>query len=342
MTKVAINGFGRIGRAVLKIIIKKFPEIEVVAINDLSSPEILAHLLRYDSLYRTYENRVKASSNTLLIDGVSNGREIKVFSEKDPSLLPWKDLNIDIVIECTGYFRDYDGANKHIESGAKKVVISAPSKDSDRISSYVLGVNDENFDIKKDNIVDMGSCTTNCLAPIAKILHNHFVIKKGFMTTVHSYTNDQRILDVAHSDLRRARAAALNIIPTTTGAAKALGRVIPDLQGKIDGISLRVPTPTVSVLDFFCETEKETTKEELNYILKKESQEEYLSGILGVEDAPLVSSDYIGSSFSSIVDSSFTMVNGNIMKIVAWYDNEWGYSSRLADFINLISKKLNS
>ncbi len=339
MTRVAINGFGRIGRSVLKIIIKKFPEIEIVAINDLSNLETIAHLLKYDSLYGIYENEIKILDDFLLINDISGEKKIKIFAEKEPSLLPWKDLSVDVVIECTGYFRDYDGCSKHIKAGAKKVVISAPSKDPDKIPSYVLGVNHENFNSEKDDIVDMGSCTTNCLAPIAKIIHNNFQIKKGFMTTVHSYTNDQRILDVAHSDLRRARAAAVNIIPTTTGAAKALGRVIPDLNGKIDGISLRVPTPTVSVLDFFCETEKETTKQDLNSIFKTESQSKNFLNILKVEDAPLVSSDYIGNSFSSIVDSSFTMVNKNIIKVVAWYDNEWGYSTRLAEFTNLILKK---
>jgi len=339
MPKVAINGFGRIGRSVLKIIVKKFPDLEIVAINDLSDPQILAHLLRYDTLYRTYENRVKSVDDMLYIDGVSSGRKIALFSEKDPSFLPWKKLGVDIVVECTGHFRDYEGARKHINAGAKKVVISAPSQNPEKIPSYVLGVNEKEFNSKKDQIIDMGSCTTNCLAPVARILNDNFGIEKGFMTTVHSYTNDQNLLDLSHSDLRRARAAALNIIPTTTGAAKALGRVIPELKGKIDGISLRVPTPIVSLLDFFCELKKETTKEEVNYVFNKASQKKEFHGILGVEDAPLVSSDYIGSSFSSIIDSSFTMVSGKIVKIVAWYDNEWGYASRLAEFISLISKK---
>jgi glyceraldehyde 3-phosphate dehydrogenase len=339
MSKVAVNGFGRIGRSVLKIIVKKFPDLEIVAINDLSDPQILAHLLRYDTLYGTYENRVKSVDDILYIDGVSSGRKIALFSEKDPSLLPWKKLGVDIVVECTGHFRNYEGARKHIDAGAKKVVISAPSQNPEKIPSYVLGVNEKEFNSKKDHIIDMGSCTTNCLAPVARILNDNFGIEKGFMTTVHSYTNDQNLLDLSHSDLRRARAAALNIIPTTTGAAKALGRVIPELKGKIDGISLRVPTPIVSLLDFFCELKKETTKEEINYVFKKASQKKEFHGILGVEDAPLVSSDYTGSSFSSIIDSSFTMANGKIVKIVAWYDNEWGYASRLAEFISLISKK---
>ncbi len=339
MTKVAINGFGRIGRSVFKIITKKFPDLEIVAINDLSDPEVLTHLLRYDTLYGIYENRLKSSGSTFYIDGVSNGRKINFLSEKDPSLLPWKEMEIDVVLECTGFFRDYDGAKKHINAGARKVIISAPSKDPDKIPSFVLGVNNNDFNSKKNEIIDMGSCTTNCLAPIIKSLNDNFGVEKGFMTTVHSYTNDQNLLDMPHSDLRRARAAALNIIPTTTGAAKAIGRIIPELEGKIDGISLRVPTPTVSVLDFVCELKKETTKEDVNFVLKKDSQKKEFNGILGVEDAPLVSSDYVGSSFSSIVDSSFTMANGNMVKIVSWYDNEWGYASRLAEFTNLIFKK---
>ncbi len=339
MTKVAINGFGRIGRIVFKILLKKFPDLEIVAINDLSSPEAITHLLRYDTLYGVYENRVTSKDNNLFVDGVSNGRKIKLFAEKDPSLLPWKDLEVDIVLECTGIFRDHEGAKKHLDAGAQRVIISAPSKDSEKIPSYILGINESDFDLKKDKIVDMSSCTTNCLAPIAKVLNDFFGIKKGFLTTVHSYTNDQKLLDLAHSDLRRARAAALNIIPTTTGAAKSLGRVIPELEGKIDGISLRVPTPTVSVLDFFCELKEKTTKEDVNYIFKKESQKNGYYGILGVEDAPLVSSDYVGSSFSAVVDSSFTMVNENLVKIVAWYDNEWGYACRLAEFANFISLK---
>ncbi len=338
MKKVAINGFGRIGKAVFKIILKKYPDLEIVAINDLSSNETLAHLLRYDTLYGVYENRVTAVDDTLFVDGVSKGRKIKLFSEKDPSKLPWKQLKVDIVLECTGFFRDYQGAKKHLDAGAKNVIISAPSKDPDKIASYVPGVNVDKFNSKKDKIVDIGSCTTNCLAPIAKILNDNFKIKKGFITTIHSYTNDQRLLDASHSDLRRARAAALNIIPTTTGAAKALDRVIPELKNKIDGISLRVPTATVSVLDFFCELQEKTTREDINYTFKKISQKKEYYGIVGVEDAPLVSSDYIGSSFSSVIDSSFTMVNDNLVKIVAWYDNEWGYSCRLAEFTNIVSK----
>jgi glyceraldehyde 3-phosphate dehydrogenase len=340
MTKIAINGLGRIGRPVLRIILNKHPELDVVAINDLTEPKTLAHLLKFDSLYRSYNKTIKIDQNELLIDGTSRGKKIKVFQEKDPLNLPWQELKVDVVLECSGVFTDYQGAKKHLEAGAKKVLISAPSKDSDKISSYVLGINKEKFDPEKDEIVDMASCTTNCLAPVAKVLNDNYGIIKGFMTTIHSYTNDQRILDFAHKDLRRARAAAINIIPTTTGAAKAIGNVIPELKGKLDGIALRVPTPTVSVVDLVCLTEKETTKEEVNLALKKASQEDNFKGILGVEDAPLVSSDYIGNSFSSVVDSSLTMVQGNLVKIIAWYDNEWAYACRLAEFAEYIGKKI--
>jgi glyceraldehyde 3-phosphate dehydrogenase len=268
-----------------------------------------------------------------------NGQKFRVFAEKDPANLPWKELKVDIVLECSGVFTDYEGARKHIEAGAKKVIISAPSKNPEKIPEFVLGVNEDKYDPKYE-IVDMGSCTTNCLAPIAKVLHENFKIVKGFMSTVHAYTNDQRVLDLAHKDLRRARAAALNIIPTTTGAARAIGNVIPELKGKLDGIAFRVPVPTVSVLDLICEVEKKTTKEEVNYVLKKASQSERLKGILGVEDAPLVSSDYIGNSYSAVVDALSTMVIDNLVKVVAWYDNEWAYACRLAEFAEFVGKKL--
>ena len=340
MIKVAINGLGRIGRPVFKRILTKHPEIDVVALNDLTDPKTLAHLLNFDSLYGHYNKQIKADENNLFIDGTSAGKKIKVFKEKDPLNLPWQELKVDIVIDCSGVFTDYQGAKKHLEAGAKKVLISAPSKDSDKIPSYILGINEEKFNVEKDNIVDMASCTTNCLAPVVKVLNDNFKIIKGFMTTIHSYTNDQRILDFAHKDLRRARAAAINIIPTTTGAAKAIGNVIPELKGKLDGIALRVPTPTVSVVDLICSVEKEATKEEVNLVLKKASQEEKFKGILGVEDAPLVSSDYIGNSFSSVVDSGLTMAQGNLIKTVAWYDNEWAYACRLVEFAQYIGKKI--
>jgi len=347
MIKVAINGFGRIGRPVFKRIIDNHPNLEVVVINDLTDTKTLAHLLRYDSVYGIFKKSVKFTEKELLIDGTKDGKKVSVLAEKDPSNLPWKESGIDIVIESSGVFTDYEGAKKHLEAGAKKVIISAPSKDPDNlptgqagIPSFVLGVNEDKFDPKKDEIVDMGSCTTNCLAPVAKVLNDNFGIVKGFMSTIHSYTNDQRILDLAHKDLRRTRAAAINIIPTTTGAAKAIGKVIPELKGKLNGIAFRVPTPTVSVLDLICEVKKKTTVEEVNYIFKKASQKKELNGILGIEDAPLVSSDYIGNSFSAVVDAGLTMAQDNLVKIVAWYDNEWAYACRLAEFAEYVGKKL--
>jgi glyceraldehyde 3-phosphate dehydrogenase len=333
--RVAINGFGRIGRPVFKRIIENHKDLEVVAINDLTDAKTLAYLLKYDSIYGIYQKAVKAEGDYLLV----NGQKFRVFAEKDPANLPWEELKVDIVLECSGVFTDYEGARKHIEAGAKKVIISAPSKNPEKIPEFVLGVNEDKYDSKYE-IVDMGSCTTNCLAPIAKVLHENFKIVKGFMSTVHAYTNDQRVLDLAHKDLRRARAAALNIIPTTTGAARAIGNVIPELKGKLDGIAFRVPVPTVSVLDLICEVEKKTTKEEVNYVLKKASQSERLKGILGVEDAPLVSSDYIGNSYSAVVDALSTMVIDNLVKVVAWYDNEWAYACRLAEFAEFVGKRL--
>jgi len=341
MIKVAINGFGRIGRPVFRRILDNHPELEVVAVNDLTEPKVLAHLLRYDSVYGIYKKTVKFSEDSLLIDGVLGGRKVKIFAEKDPINLPWKKLGIDVVLECTGVFRDLEGSKKHLEAGAKKVIISAPSKDPEKIPSFVLGVNEEKFDSKKDKVVDMGSCTTNCLAPVTKVLNDNFKIVRGFMTTIHSYTTDQRILDLPHKDLRRARAAALNIVPTTTGAAKAISKVIPELQGKMDGIAIRVPTPTVSIVDLVCEVEKKAIAQEVNLAFKKASQTEKMKGILGIEDASLVSSDYIGNSYSSIVDAENTKVlNGNFIKVLSWYDNEYAYASRLAEFAGYIGRKL--
>jgi len=334
-TKIAINGFGRIGRPVFRRILDNHKNLEIVAINDLTEPKILAHLIKYDSVYGLYKKSIKAVEGGLLVEG----NKIEVFAEKEPQKLPWGKLGIDIVLECTGNFTEMDGAKKHLEAGAKKVIISAPSK-SKEVPMYVLGVNDEKYNPKKDNVISMASCTTNCLAPVAKVLNDNFKIVRGFMTTCHAYTNDQRILDLAHKDLRRARAAALNIIPTSTGAASAIGKVIPELDGKLDGIAFRVPTPTVSILDLICEIEKKATKEEVNYALKKASGTEKFKGILGVEDAPLVSSDYIGNCFSAIVDSDLTMAKDNLVKVVAWYDNEWGYACRLAEFAEYVGKKL--
>jgi len=335
-TKIAINGFGRIGRNVFKKIIKEHPGLEIVAINDLTDAKTLAHLLKYDSVYGIYSRGVKVKERAILVDG----QEFKILAEPDPIKLPWKELEVDIVLECTGGFREYEKAKKHLEAGAKKVIISAPSKNPEKIPSFVLGVNEDKCEPSKWEICDMGSCTTNCLAPIAKILDENFGILKGFMTTVHAYTSNQRILDLPHKDLRRARAAALSIIPTTTGAAKAIGNVIPELKGKLEGMALRVPVPTVSIVDLVCQVKKETTAEEVNFIFKKASQTERLKGILGIEDAPLVSSDYKGNSFSAVVDALSTKVIGNLVKILAWYDNEWGYSCRLAEFTEFVAKKL--
>lgn len=326
MIKVAINGFGRIGRSTLRRITDHHPNLKVMAINDLTDPKTLAHLLKYDSVYGRYEKAEEALA------------DIQFFAEKDPTNLPWQKLGIDVVIESTGEFTDYDSAQKHIAAGAKKVVISAPSKDPDKIPSYMLGVNENELDIKKYDVIDMASCTTNCLGPVAKVLNDNFKIVKGFMTTSHAYTNDQKILDLPHKDLRRARAADLNIIPTSTGAAKSIGRVIPALKGKMDGIALRVPIPTVSILDLICEVEKKTTAEEVNNAFKKAVQK--MKGILAVEDAPLVSSDYIGNTYSATVDMPLTMVNDNLVKVLAWYDNEYGYACRLAEFAEFVGKKL--
>ncbi len=328
--KIAINGFGRIGRPVFRRIIDNHPSLEVAAINDLTDNATLAHLLKYDSLYGKYDKSIKSDKDSITV----NGKRFKVFSESDPEKLPWKKLGIDIVLECTGFFRDLKGAGKHIKAGARKVVISAPAKE-DSIPGYVLGVNEDKLDMKQD-IMDMGSCTTNCLAPIVKILNDNFGIKKGFMTTIHSYTNDQTILDGPHKDLRRARAAALNSIPTTTGAAKAIGKIIPELKGKLDGIAVRIPTPTVSILDLVVEVEKNTSVVEVNKTFQKAN----LKGILKVEKEPLVSTDFIGDSYSAIVDVEQTMVKDNLIKVLGWYDNEYGYSCRLAEFTEYLGKKM--
>ncbi len=339
MIKVAINGFGRIGRPTFRRIVDSHPDIDVVAINDLTDPQTLAHLLRYDSVYGIYKKSVKFKDNSLLVDGTSQGEQVAIFAEKYPEKLPWKELGVDVVLECSGVFTDYEGAQKHLTAGAKKVIISAPCKSKD-VPSFVLGVNAEKYNEKKDDVVSMVSCTTNCLAPMAKVLQDNFGIVKGFMSTIHSYTNDQRILDLPHEDLRRARAAALNIIPTTTGAAKAIGKVIPELEGRMDGIAFRVPTPTVSILDLFCQVKKPATAKDINYVFKKASQKKELKGILGIEDAPLVSSDYIGNPYSAIIDVGLTMAIDDLVKVVGWYDNEWGYACRLAEFAEFVGKKL--
>ncbi|MDD4409558.1 MAG: type I glyceraldehyde-3-phosphate dehydrogenase [Candidatus Pacebacteria bacterium] len=331
--KIAINGFGRIGRCVLKAIIEDELDIEIAAINDLTDPKTLAHLLKYDTVYGSFSHDILIKNNSIFIDE----REIKLFSEKNPEQLPWKDLGVDIVLECSGKFTTREEASKHIVAGAKRVIISAPAK-SDDIPSYVIGVNHKDY--KGEDVIDMGSCTTNCLAPIVKVLEEEYGIVNGFMTTVHSYTNDQRVLDLPHSDLRRARTAAENIIPTTTGAAKAIHKVVPTMKGKLDGISIRVPTPVVSVVDLVCVLKKEIPAEEMVKMFKKRSRLADLKGILWVEEEPLVSSDFIGNPYSSILDVEFLKVNKNMVKILAWYDNEWGYSCRLAELAEFIAKKI--
>jgi len=327
--KIAINGFGRIGRCTLKSAIKNNLDVDFVAINDLTDTKTLAHLFKYDSAYGVFDGTVEAKEDSIIV----NGKEIKVFSKKDPEELPWGKLNIDVVLECTGIFRDELGASKHIKAGAKKVIISAPAKE-DTIPSYIMGINETEY--KGESIIDMGSCTTNCLAPIVKILENEFGIEKGFMTTVHSYTNDQNILDLPHKDLRRARSAAENIIPTTTGAASAIGKVIPSVKGKMDGIAVRVPTPVVSLVDLTCELKKEVTVEEVNEAMRKYSDKGRMKGIFFVEDNPLVSSDFIGNPFSSILDSEYTKTDGKLIKVLAWYDNEWAYSLRMVELAKII------
>ncbi|MBU0547087.1 MAG: type I glyceraldehyde-3-phosphate dehydrogenase [Patescibacteria group bacterium] len=334
--KIAINGFGRIGRATFKSILKNHPHLEVVAINDLTSPGVLAHLLKYDSIYGAYEKVVKFDQENLII----NGQKIKVLSEENPAELPWKSLKIDIVLECTGVFRDLKGAQQHIKAGAKKVIISAPAK-GDNIPCFVLGANEEKYNPEKDNIVDMGSCTSNCLTPIVEILDRELGIISGSMTTVHSYTNDQKILDLPHKDLRRARAAGMNIILTSTGAITAVERIYPHLKGKLNGLAIRVPTPVVSVIDLVCNVKKETNAQEVNYFFKKASGTVEYRNILGIEDALLVSTDYVGNTYSAIVDAESTkVINNNLVKVLAWYDNEWAYSCRLAEFAEFIGRKL--
>jgi glyceraldehyde 3-phosphate dehydrogenase len=332
--RVGINGFGRIGRQSLKALIERAPDVEVVAVNDLVDVPTNALLFKHDSTYGAYPGEVSHTDDAVVIDGKS----IKVLQVADPTQLPWGDLGIDIVIESTGRFTDASKAQAHIDAGAKKVIISAPAKGED--VTIVLGVNENVYDAAKHNIISNASCTTNCLAPAAKVVHDNWVIKRGLMNTIHSYTNDQKILDVAHKDPRRARAAALNIIPTTTGAAKAISLVIPDLKGKFDGFSLRVPTPTVSVVDFTAELEKDVTLEELNQAFR-DAAAGPMAGILGASDDPLVSTDFRGDSRSSIVDLPSNMVlGGNLIKVIAWYDNEWGYSCRVADLTKFVAERL--
>lgn len=333
--KIAINGFGRIGRNVLRAIMtdtEKYGNIDVVSINDLTDAKTLAHLFKYDSVFGIFNGDVSVDGDAIVV----NGKKIKVHSEKDPRQLPWKAESVEVVLECTGIFRDKEKAGYHIQAGAKKVIISAPAKDED--ITIVLGVNEDKYIKDEHHIISNASCTTNCLAPVAKVLNDEFGIEYGTMTTIHSYTNDQRILDLPHSDLRRARAAALSMIPTTTGAAKAVALVIPELKGKLDGGAMRVPTPDVSIVDFVCMVKKDVTKEEISAALKK-AADGPMKGILEFCEEELVSIDFTGNNHSSIVDAPSTVVMGNRMvKVLSWYDNEWGYSVRCADLVNFITK----
>jgi glyceraldehyde 3-phosphate dehydrogenase len=332
--KVGINGFGRIGRPVFKIAMEKFgADAEIVLINDLTDPKTLAHLLKYDSTYGVYDAEVTATNNSIIV----NGKEIHISAEADPAKIKWGEYGVDVVIESTGRYTDKEAAMKHIEGGAKRVIISAPAKNED--ITIVMGVNEHLYDPEKHIIISNASCTTNCLAPMAKVLNEKFGIVKGLMNTIHSFTNDQRILDQPHSDLRRSRTASASIIPTTTGAAKAVALVLPDLKGKLTGMSMRVPTPTVSVVDLVVELEKEVTADEINNALRAAAENE-LKGILQVCEEPLVSVDFKGNPYSSIIDALSTMViQGNMVKVISWYDNEFGYSSRVVDLVKYIANK---
>ena len=332
-TKVGINGFGRIGRNAFKAAFEKNADFDIVAINDITSPATLAYLLKYDSVFGKFNGEVSSTEDSIIV----NGKEIKILAIRNPEDLPWGELGVELVLESTGLFTKKSDAAKHITAGAKKVVISAPASDED--ITIVMGVNENTYDKALHNVISNASCTTNCIAPVAKVLDREFGIIKGLMTTIHSYTNDQKILDLPHSDLRRARAAGLSMIPTTTGAAKAVALVLPQLKGKLNGMAIRIPTPAVSVVDLVCELKKDVTIEEVNNALIKASKEE-LNGILDVCNEPLVSIDFKGNPMSSIVDLLSTMtIDGNMVKVVAWYDNEWGYSNRVIDLMEFIIKK---
>ncbi|MBU8906700.1 type I glyceraldehyde-3-phosphate dehydrogenase [Desertibacillus haloalkaliphilus] len=331
-TKVGINGFGRIGRNVFRATLNN-PNVDVVAINDLTDAEMLAHLLKYDTVHGNLEEEISVNGDSLVV----NGKEIKVVAERDPAQLPWGNLGVEVVVESTGRFTQRDDAAKHIEAGAKKVIISAPASDED--ITVVMGVNHDQYDAGSHHVISNASCTTNCLAPFAKVLNDKFGVRRGMMTTVHSYTNDQQILDLPHKDYRRARAAAENIIPTTTGAAKAVALVLPELKGKLNGGAMRVPTPNVSLVDLVAELDKEVTAEDVNNALK-EAAEGDLKGVLGYSEEPLVSSDYNGNPSSSTIDALSTMVmEGNMVKVISWYDNEAGYSNRVVDLVEYIAKQ---
>lgn len=330
MIKAAINGFGRIGRMVLRAAIND-PEVEFIAINDLTDAKNLAYLMKYDSVHGKFDGEVYAEDDFLVV----NGKKIKVYAEKDPEELPWGNLDVDVVIESTGLFRTYEKASKHLKAGAKKVLLSAPSKGETPVKTIVLGVNEHEYNKEEDNIISNASCTTNCLAPMVKVLNDNFGVEKGYMTTIHSYTADQNIVDAPHKDYRRGRTAGENIVPTTTGAAKAVGKVIPELQGKLDGIAIRVPTPDGSVTDFVATLNNEATKEQINELFKNVS-EHNLKGIMEYTEDEIVSKDIVTNPHSVIFDSKLTHVSGNLVKIIGWYDNEWGYSCRMIDLLKIM------
>jgi glyceraldehyde 3-phosphate dehydrogenase len=335
MTRIAINGFGRIGRLFLKAVLERHPEVEIVALNDLGDPKMNALLFKHDSNYGNYKGEVSSTADAIIVDG----RRLKVIAERDPAKLPWKALDIDIVIESTGFFTDATKAKAHLDAGAKYVIISAPAKNEDK--TIVLGVNEREFDPEKHHIISNASCTTNGLAPVAKVLNDEFGIEKGFLTTIHSYTNSQKVLDVMSDDPRDARSAAENIVPHDTGAARAVALVIPELKGKFTGMAFRVPTPTVSVVDFTATLKRDVTKDEVNAAFKRAS-EGSLKGIMDYTEEPLVSMDFKGDEHSTIVSGLDTIVLGNMVKIISWYDNEWGYACRLADITSFVAKKLKT
>jgi glyceraldehyde 3-phosphate dehydrogenase len=332
--RVGINGFGRIGRNFLRAQIQRGGDFEIVAANDIGDTKTMAHLLKHDSVLGPLGANVEAGDGFIRV----GDQEIKFVSEKDPARLPWAELGVDVAVESTGLFTDRESAAKHLEAGAKKVVISAPATDPDL--TVVLGVNDRDYDPERHHIISNASCTSNCVAPVAKLLHEAYTIERGFMTTIHAYTNDQRTLDLPHSDLRRARAAAINLIPTSTGAARAIGVVLPELKGKVDGMSMRAPVPIGSIVDLVVEVARETSKDEVNELFRAKADTGDLEGILQYSDEPLVSTDIVHSSYSSIFDSGLTMVNGDLVKVFSWYDNEWGYSCRLVDLVAKIAETM--
>jgi glyceraldehyde 3-phosphate dehydrogenase len=332
--RVGINGFGRIGRNFFRSHLQRGGDFEVVAANDLGDAAMMAHLLKFDSVLGPLGKDVQVGDGSITVEG----QEIKILAERDPGNLPWGDLGVEVVIESTGFFTDRDGAAKHLDGGAKKVIISAPAKGPD--VTMVLGVNDDAYDPESHHVISNASCTTNCVAPLAKVLHDEFTIEQGFMTTIHAYTNDQNILDLPHEDLRRARAAAINLIPTSTGAARAIGLVLPELQGKVDGMAMRAPVPTGSIVDLVCRIGRETNAEEVNRVFSAKADTGNFEGILSYSEEALVSTDIIHSPYSSIFDSELTMVNGNMVKVLGWYDNEWGYSCRLVDLVAKVGATL--